>query len=311
LCSVSLFANAWEPEKPIRAYSPFTPGSANDIALRITSLAVEKNTKTNFVVETKPGAGGSLLNDFINKQKPDGYEVGALSIPTLGATDKIMMPNKSFTAKDFTYVAAIASVPMTIVALPNDPVNNIKDFARVMKTEKTTIGDPGSAARLVYELCVEYIGFIEGPNNIVRVEYKGPADTLRDVMGGQIRFGIMPLAVSKQAHDAGKVKIIAVTSKNTLSVLPGVQTASSAYPDFVFNLEVVIALPPNTPKDITDWYSTQFNKVLTQKEVVESLEKNMMFINPSLLTSENVTKYVVGYEKRYAPIVDKVISTQK
>lgn len=311
LFSVSLFAHAWEPQKPIRAHSPFTPGSANDLALRITSAAVEKNTKVNFIIDVKPGAGGSLLNDYINKQNPDGYEVGALSIPSLGATDKIMMPNKSFTAKDFSYALNIASIPMTIVALPNDPVNNIKDFAKVMKTEKTTIGDPGAAARLVYELCVEYIGFIESPNNVVRVEYKGPADTLRDVLGGQIRFGIMPLAVSKPSHDAGKLKIIAVTSKNQLSVLPGVQTASSAYPEFVFNLEVVIALPPNTPKNIVDWYTTQYSKALNQREVVESLEKNMMFVNKDLLSSDNLTKYVLNYEKRYSRIVEKVVNNTK
>lgn len=307
--AISTTVFAWEPQKSIKAYSPFTVGSANDIALRITSSAVEKNTKVTFIVDTKPGAGGYLANDYINKQKPDGYEIGALSIPSLGATDKIMMPNKSFTATDFTYALNIASIPMTIVALPNDPVSNIKDFAKVMKTEKVTIGDPGAAARLVYELSAEYIGFTEGPNNVVRVEYKGPADTLRDVMGGQIRFGIMPLAVSKTAHDAGKVKIIAVTSKNPLNALPGVQTASSAYPDFIFNLEVVIALPPNTPKNIVEWYSTQFSKVLSQKEVVETLEKNMMFINKDLLSSEYLTEYIRNYEKRYSRIVEKVINS--
>ena len=308
-----LFVHAadWQPTKPIKAFSPFTAGSANDISLRITSIEVQKLTGAEIIVDVKPGAGGSLVNDFINKQKPDGYTVSASSIPALGATDKLTLANRDFTAKDFSYAINIASIPMTIVAYPSDPVNNIKDFAKVMKSEPVTIGDPGAAARLVYELCAEYIGFIEDPKNVVRVEYKGPADTLRDVIGKQVRFGIMPLTVSQPAHAAGKVKIIAVTSEHELKTIPGVKTASYAYPEFIFNLEVVLTLAPNTPKEIIDWYVTNYNKALSNPAVVESLEKNQMFVNKKLLNSKDTTNYILSYEKRYAKIVDKILASQK
>jgi tripartite-type tricarboxylate transporter receptor subunit TctC len=307
LLMLPLMAHAWEPTKPIEAFSPFTVGSANDISLRITSLEVERNTKATIVVNVKPGAGGSLVNDFINKQKPDGYTVSASSIPALGATDKIMLPNKDFSAKDFTYALNIASIPMTIVALPNDPVNDINGLTKVLKTEKTTIGDPGAAARIVYEMAHQHIGFVEGTSGIVRVEYKGPADTLNDVMGGHIRFGIMPLTVSIQAHKAGKIKIIAVTSAQPIKFIPEVKTASSLYPDFVFNLEVVLTLPPNTPKEIVDWYVAEYNKALVTPSVVDQLENNMMFVNKRLLNSKDTTNYIIQYEKKFTPIVNKVL----
>lgn len=305
-----LTAFAWQPSKPIEAFSPFTAGSANDISLRVTSAEVEKNTKATIVVGVKPGAGGTLVNDFVYRSKPDGYVVSASSIPALGATDKLMMPNKEFTAKDFTYALNIASIPMTIVALPNDPVNDIKDLSKVLKTEKTTIGDPGAAARIVYELLVQHVGFVEGQGGVVRAEYKGPADTLNDVMGGHIRFGIMPLTVSMQAHKAGKIKIIAVTSAQPIKFIPEVKTAASVYPDFIFNLEVVLTLPPHTPKEVVDWYVTEYNKALTNPTVIETLESNMMFVNKKLLTSKGVTSYIIDYEKKYTPVIDKVIKTQ-
>ena len=306
-----MLAGAWEPTKPIQAYSPFSPGSGNEISFRIVSKQIESTTNAKFVIQNKPGAGGSIANQFISKSTPDGYTVGILSVPALGATDKIMMPNKDFGVGDFSYTVNIASIPMTIVAFPDDPVNNMADLAKVLKTEKTTIGDPGAAARLVYELMVSHIGFKEGANDIVRVEYKGPTDTLNDVMSKNIRFGIMPLPVSYQNHLAGKVKIIAVTSDHKIKTLPNVSTASSVYPDFVFNLEVGVVLPKNTPDDIVQWYTKEFGSSLANKDVQESLETNMMFINKKLVNSKDYTKYVLSYEKKYSPFVEKVINSSK
>jgi tripartite-type tricarboxylate transporter receptor subunit TctC len=310
LLMLPLMAHAWEPTKLIESYTPFTAGSANEIAFRIVTKEIEKTSNARFVVMNKPGASGSIADQFISSATPDGYTVGVLSVPAIGATDKMMLPNKEFSAKDFTYTVNIASIPMTIVALPDDPVNNISDLAKVLKTEKTTIGDPGAAARLVYELMINHIGFKEGADAIVRVQYKGPADTLNDLMAKNIRFGIMPLTVSYQNHIAGKVKIIAVTSDHKIKSLPNVNTASSVYPDFVFNLEVGAILPRNTPKEVAAWYATEFKKAVLTKEVQDSLESNMMFVNKNLLTPDQYTKYVLGYEKRYTPIVNKVISTQ-
>ena len=302
-------AFAWEPDRMISAYSPFSPGSGNEIAFRIVTKEIEAKSKIKFQVVHKPGAGGSLANQLINKHVGDGYTVGILSAPTLGATDKIMLPNKEYSVTDFSYVLNISSIPMTIVTVPEDPVNNISDLAKVLKTEKTVIGDPGSAARLVYELLVQHIGFVEGPENIVRVEYKGPADTLKDVMGKQIRFGIMPLTIAYENHKAGKVKIIAVTSEKEIPTLPGVKTAAYMYPDFVFNLDIGIVLPPNTPKDIVSWYEKTFKTALNSTDVRKSLELQMMFVDNKLLSPENYTKYMVSYAEKYSRIVDKVIAT--
>ena len=121
----------------------------------------------------------------------------------------------------------------------------------------------------------------------------------------------MPLTVSQPAHAAGKVKIIAVTSGHELKTIPGVKTASYAYPEFIFNLEVVLTLAPNTPKEIIDWYVTNYNKALSNPAVVESLEKNQMFVNKKLLNSKDTTNYILSYEKRYAKIVDKILASQK
>jgi tripartite-type tricarboxylate transporter receptor subunit TctC len=288
LLAFPLIANAWEPTKPIEVYTPFSAGNAMEISARIVTKEVEKNTKATFVVVNKPGAGGSLVNDYMFKQPATGYFALSGSVPALGATDKIMMSTKDFSAKDFTYVLNLVSIPMTLVTSPNDPVNSIKDFVKVSKSEKITIGDPGAAARLFYELLQQHIGFEEGNSAVVRVDYKGPADVLNDVMAGHIRFGVMPV-----------------------KTIPNVQTFNSVYPDVVFNLDIPLVLPPNTPSDVVAWYNREFKKALLNKEVQDTLALNMMYVNTKLLDSKDITKYVLDFDKRYDPVVSKVISSQK
>lgn len=304
-----MLAHAWEPTKTVDVVIPFGPGNMQELTFR--TITKESGNKNKFALLYKPGAGGSIGNDYVNKQKPDGYTLGITSVPALGLTDKLMLQNKDFSAKDFTYVATLGSVPMSIVARPEDPVNNIKDLAKVLKNEKTTMGDPGAAARVVYELLAQHVGFKEGTDAVVRAEYKSPADTLNDVMGGHVRFGIMPVTISSQAHLAGKVKIIAVTSSHEIKALPGVKTVSSVYPDFVYNLDVIAVLPPNTPSDVTEWYAREINSGIAKKEVIESLESNYVFVNKKLLNPKELTKYTLDFEKRYSPIAEKVLKTQK
>ena len=304
-------AYAWEPSKPIEIYTPFSAGNAMEISARIISKEVEKNTTARFVIIDKPGAGGSIVNDYVFRQSFNPYIALSGSIPGIAATDKITMPNKQFSAKDFTYVLNMVSIPMTLISNPNDPVNSIKEYAKVVKTEKVTQGDPGAAARLFYELLHQHINFIEDKTHLVRAEYKGPADVLNDVMAGHIRFGIVPLTVSNQAYLAGKIKIIGVSSAQPIKTLPTVPTFSSVYPDVIFNLDIPLVLPPETSSEVLEWYNREFKKALQSKEVQELLALNMMYVNPKLLDSKEITKYVMGFEKQYDPVVKKVLSLQK
>ena len=175
-------AQAWEPTKTVTAVIGFTPGSGNEIVFRTVAAQVEKNTGVRFVVLNKPGAGSAVANEFIIKEPADGHHVLVGSAPALAATDRMLLPNKTYGVNDWTFVTHLAANPMAIIAHPSDSVNSIAELVQTLKTQQVNMGDPGSAARLTYELLVKNAKFTEGPANVVRVEYKGPADTLNDVM---------------------------------------------------------------------------------------------------------------------------------
>jgi tripartite-type tricarboxylate transporter receptor subunit TctC len=200
---------------------------------------------------------------------------------------------------------------MTIIANPNDPVNSIQDLVRVLKTEKTTMGDPGSGGRITYELFRSVAQLEESVDRIVRVEYKGPTDVVQDVAAKNLRFGVVPLAASSQMHIAGKIKIIAVTSENRSQAFPDIPTLSSVYPTMVYNLGWAVSLPKGATQEMVDWYNKEFSKAMQSQEVQQKLHDNYFFIDKKMLNAKDLTAKILSDEKRYAPIVDRVIQQRK
>lgn len=310
LTLTSAFAQ-WQPTKPINVIMNMPAGTPSDNAFRIISQQVETNTGVKFVPNYRLGAGGTIGNEQFVKSAPDGYTVGPIPIPGLTGTDRMVNPNKSYTTNDFIFVMGNAFTPMTIIANPNDPVNSVQDLVKVLKTEKTTVGDPGSGGRITYELFRSVAQLEESVDRIIRVEYKGPTDVVQDVAAKNLRFGIVPLAASSQLHIAGKIKILAVTSEQRSQAFPNIPTVSSVYPSMVYNLGWAVSLPKGTPQDIVDWYSKEFVKAAQSKEVQQKLQESFFFVDTKLLNSKDLTAKILADEKRYAPLVDKVLEQQR
>lgn len=309
LLLVPAVAFAWEPNKPVNAYVGFTAGSVQELSFRILEPVINKNTGANFVINLKPGAGSAINNEFVANGPSDGYTICLCSDPAVIATDRLIMPNKKHELNSFVTTIPYVTVPMSIVVAADDSINSIQDLVAALKTEKITVGDPGAAARMVYELLVDHVKFAEDKDHVVRVEYKGPADTLAAVMGRHVRIGIMPLLVSGQSHLSKKVKIIALTSSTTMPELPGVKTMSSVYPDFVFNLNASIMLPKSTPKSIAEWYTRAVATALRSPEVKQKYSDNLIMI-PTVDNAQEYQKSLARSEKQFEPLVNKVIAQQ-
>lgn len=305
------YAQKWEPTKPVTVIVNMPAGSPSDNAFRIVSAQVEKNTGVKFVPNYRLGAGGTIGNDAFVKTDPDGYTIAPVPIPGLTGTDRMVNPNKSYTTNDFTFILSVGLTPMTIIANANDPVNSLQDLVKVLRTEKTTMGDPGSGGRIAYELFRNAAKLEENQDRIVRVEYKGPVEVVQDVSSKNLRFGVVPLAASSQLHIAGKIKIIAVTSENRWATLPDIPTVNSMFPGMVYNLGWAISLPKGAAPEIVQWYNKEFTKAAQTPEVIKLLQDSFFFVDPKLLNSKNLAAKILEDEKKYAPIVDKVIEQQK
>jgi len=308
--AVSGVSQAWEPTKTVTSVIGFTPGSGNELIFRIVADQVEKNTGVKFIVLNKAGAGSAIANKYIVDQPADGHHLLVASLPAITATDKIVVGNPGYTLNDFTYGLMLGYSPMAFIAHPTDPVNSIQDFIKTLNTVPVTFGDPGSAARLTYELLAQSIKFPVGKTGVARIEYKGPMDTINDVIGQHVRFGVVPSSLITEYFRGQRVKVIAITSSTPSKLLPGVPTMNSVYPDFEYTLNWGLLFPKNTPQEIANWYSTEFSKALDNDAVREKLASNSMFVNKQLQSPDAFKAYAQRDQKKFESIVTKVIESQ-
>ena len=295
----------WKPVKPIEVIIGFAPGSVNETSFRALAKEVEQNTGAKFIVVNKGGAGGVIGTQELAGRPADGYSVSNVSVPGISAMDKISVPeNRNYTTDSFVYPTHIASSPFVVVANTKDTVSNAKQFVDVFKTEKITIAASGGA-RLPYESLYARLG-ITG-DSIVRVDHKGPVDALVDVAGGNVRFAIVPSVVAFPLHKDGKVKIVATTSSQ-LSQLPEVKTLDSVVPGINVGGVWALMLPANTPKEIVDWYTTEFVKAMKSESAKKFYNDNLLNERPDLQNPESMKSWVKSRETQWQPLVTNILS---
>jgi tripartite-type tricarboxylate transporter receptor subunit TctC len=309
--SITMIAHAqtWQPSKPIEAVIGFTPGSANEILFRALSKDVEANTKAKFVVVNKAGGGGVLGTEYLGKQPADGYTVAMITVAGIAAMDKIAVPdaaNRSYTTDTFVYPLVAALAPYVIVAHPRDDVSTPQQFVDVLKKDKVAFSASGGA-RLVYEMLLSRVKFVEGNNGVIRVEHKGPVNTLTDIAGGHVRFGVVPASVAFPFYRDNRVKIIAVSTARSIPQIPDAKPLSTVLPGFDVPASWGLALHKNTPPEVVQWYVTEFAKSARSEETRKIYETNLFQFEPGLTNIKSSGDYIKAQEKLYQPLIDNVL----
>ena len=297
-------AFAWEPTKPIEAIMAWTPGSVNELSFRVLAKEVEKNTGAKFVIINRPGAGGVIGTEELSKKPADGYSVTNVSVPGIAAMDKVSVQGdgRSYTVDSFVYPTHIASSPFVIVAKAGDPVKNPKQFVQALKSEQVTIAASGGA-RLVYESVASSVKF----KDTVRVDHKGPVDALTDVVGGNVRFAIVPSVVANPFYKDGRVQIVALSSNTTLVQMPEALPMATAIPNFDVSGMWALMLPSGTPKDVVEWYTREFTKAMKSEDAKAIFFDNLLQENKNLQNADNMKKWVSSRDRQWQPLVESVL----
>lgn len=304
-------AFAWQPTKPIDVTISFPTGSGNDLIFRPLAAIVEKNTSAVFVIKNKPGAGGTVGNqEFVNLPN-DGHFINVASIGGLAAMDYTypnFVKNPPYSIDSFSYAIQLGYSPIAIIAKADDPVNSPKDFIQAITSDPTvSVSDSGAAGRLVLESILLKTKAREMNPKLVRVEHKGPAQTVIDVAGGHVRFGFAPLSVAATHHGAGKIKVVAISSKNKVDSLPDVSTVSTVINNFNIVVPWGLILPKDTSPEALNWYSDKFKQAINQPGVRENLAKSYIFINNDLLSPKSFKENVFEQHKEYKAVVDVIV----
>lgn len=241
------------PSKPIRFIVAYGPGSTLDIMARTLAPHLHQSLGQPVIVENRPGAGGMIGTDAVAKAAHDGHTLAMSALGPL-AMNPALYPNTPYDpVRDFAAVSLIATGPVVIVVHPSVPAKDVKGLVALAKGKpgQLNFGSPGVGTSP--HLAGELFKIVTGVD-IVHVPYKGNAEALRDLVGGQVSIvfsGVPPVVPLAQA---GRVRILATTGKQRLPGFPDAETiAEAGYPGAEVLIWYGIALPAGTTKPFASW----------------------------------------------------------
>jgi tripartite-type tricarboxylate transporter receptor subunit TctC len=258
------------PNKPVRIIVPFAAGGGTDLVARLTAQKLTEKYGQPFVVENRPGAGGSVGTDLVAKSKPDGYTLAVVSgSHTINPSLYKTLPYD--TRKDFAAVSNLVSGPALMVVHPSVPASNVREFIALLKARPAGYAFASSGNGSPPHMGGELFNALAGVD-MVHVPYKGNGPAYSDLIGGQVQVMFPNIATALQHVMSGKLKALAVTSKERSRIAPEIPTvAESGLPGYELNSWFGLLAPAGTPAAIVNRLQQDIAKFYQQPELRDSL----------------------------------------
>jgi tripartite-type tricarboxylate transporter receptor subunit TctC len=287
----------------------FAPGSGNEISFRKASSIVEKNNpNVNFVIENKPGADAVVAQNTVLSATKDGKLIGVPSHMSLFVTNDIWQKDiKKFQYNSFTNVVTLGQSPLALVAKSSSIIDTPQQFLATVQSGHRTINiaTGGGAHQMAYEYIM--LKLKGDRTKIQAVRYQGPSQSVTAVAGDKdVEFGIMPIAIARPLIEAGKVKLIGLTGNRVPEKMQDAKLLESSIPGISVYAGWLVSLPPDTPKNILDWYQKEFSAAIKSKEYREWAKENYILIAEDQLNINGVNNYAETLRKSFAPIIESL-----
>ena len=246
------------PSRPVQMIVGFPPGSAPDIVARLSAQWLAERLGQNFVVENRPGAGSNIGTEAVVRAQPDGYTI--LADVLSNVLNASLYQNLSFSfLRDIAPVATIANAPYVVLVTPSLPAKTVPEFIAYAKANPGKInmasGGVGTASHIFGVLFMTMAGI-----DLVHVPYR--TNYMPDLISGQVQVVINPMPQSMEFVKAGKVRALAVTTKEPLAALPDLPTVSQFVPGYEAIGWYGVGAPKQTPRDIVGKLNGAINAAL-------------------------------------------------
>ena len=262
------------PQRPITLVVPTPPGGTTDFTARLIVEPLTRALGQPVLVDNKPGASGNIGNQFVARAKPDGYtllvsysgyQVGNPHLFKQAGWDPI---------KDFAPVAMMTRAPQVIALSSKVPVNTLAELIAYAKANPGKLNFASSCNGSIQHIAGELFKQLTG-TFITHIPYRGSGPAVQDLLGGQVdMFITTPAGVVSQIQ-AGKLKGIAVTSKQRLSSLPNVPTAAeSGLKGYELDSWFALYAPVGTPTDVVTLLNAEVNKIIASPDARRKAEES-------------------------------------
>jgi tripartite-type tricarboxylate transporter receptor subunit TctC len=256
------------PTKPVRILVGYSAGGGVDTMARLLAPHLSTQLGQQVVVENRAGAAGLIAGDAVAKAVPDGYTL------LLGESGLLiaqhLQPSMSFDPiKGFAPVASLFNSPLMIVAGNDVPAKNPKELIAMLKASPGKYSYASSGVGTVQHLGFEMLKGQTG-SFVVHVPYRGAAQIVPDVIGGQIPLGVVSATAGIAQSKAGKLRAVAMMSPVSLPGAENVAPLSDALPGFSVAPRLMLLAPAGTPAAIVERLSEAVRVALANPEVIKT-----------------------------------------
>ena len=305
LAAASSFAAAQDyPNKPIRIVLPFATGGIVDPMTRTVSQKVGDNIGQPFIIEHRPGSGGTIAATYAKQQAPDGYTLFLGSAGTHAANLAMNSKLPYDPIKDFVPIIIIGSVASILVVPTASPAKTVGELIALGKSKPGGLSNAtpgiGTPSHIIAEIFSSRTGM-----PITEVHYNAAPQAMQDALGGRVdMYFASTLTTAPQIKD-GKLRALAIGSRERSKLLPDVPTmAEVGLPEVELDFWFGLMAPAGTPQPIIRTLYDEFAKGLRSPDVMGLL--NYMELAPPLVSQEIFVTMLANDITRFAKVIKEV-----
>jgi tripartite-type tricarboxylate transporter receptor subunit TctC len=300
---IAISTSAWPqvfPAKPVRIVVPFAAGGATDIITRILAQKLNELWGQTVVVEDRGGAAGNIGAAEVAKSAPDGHTLLMTSGSIVTANQHIYKNMGFDPARDLIPITGVASGPQVVAVNPAFPAKTLKEMIAMAKAKPGALNYGHAGIGSQTHLAAENLLYTAGIE-MINIPYKGEGPAIADLVGGQINMVTSNLPAAIGFINQGKLRALAVTSRERINQLPDVPAAAETLPGFENLGWFGLMAPAGMPKNLVDRIHRDTAKVLGTTDMRARLFVQGM--GPMINTPEQFARLIRDETARWAKIV--------
>ena len=300
--SAAIAAEDSYPSRPVRFVVPFAAGGPTDILGRLYAEKLTLHWERQVVVDSRPGASGTLGADIVARSNPDGYTVLFGSTSTFAVNGVVLKNIPYDIVRDFHFVGLASNGPHVLMVRAGYPAKTVKDLIAMAKKQPGKIRYGSAGTGTIIQMTVELFKLHTG-TDIQHVPYKGGGPSVIALLGGEVDLVINDLSVILSHVKSGKGVALAVSNPKRLAPLPNVPTfAEVGYPNIVASTWFGVAVPAKTPRPVISRITEAHRAVVTRPDYKERLDTLAM--EPLILSPQQTQAFLKAEIDKWRKVVD-------
>jgi tripartite-type tricarboxylate transporter receptor subunit TctC len=260
------------PSRPVKVILGYVPGGGIDIMARTLSQKLSQILGQPFIVENRPGAGGTLAAAFVAKSAPDGYTL------LLGETSQLVIAPHTYKSltydpvKDLTPVALVTTTSLILVSNPQSSIRTLQDLVKEAKANPGKLAYGSSGIGSIHHLSTKMFEVGAGLE-LMHIPYKGSGQSIQAVLSGEVPLLLTSMTAAGSHLRAGKINLLGTTSAARMPTHPNVPSLSEIVKDYDFSVENGVLAPPGLPPEVLNRLSSAIKQAVDSPEFIEKIRE--------------------------------------